>query len=323
MKTAIITGITGQDGAYLSQLLIEKGYRVVGLVRQQGAGDLRGLNYLGIASQVCIEKCDLLNPSMICEVLRKFKPVEVYNLAAQSSVELSFRRPVETIEFNLMSVLNLLEGIKNVDDSIRFYQASTSEMYGKIEHLPVTEESSVHPISPYGTSKAVAHLTTVNYREAFGLFACCGILFNHESFLRRENFFVKKVIRESLEIAEKKRKTLRLGNIDICRDFGHAPEYVKAMWLMLQSDKPDDYVVCSGQSLPLKEIVGHVFKRLSIPKGSLVIDSHLYRPTEILDIRGNCEKAKAKLNWRYNLNFYDVLDRLIEEEQNSRRRAAI
>ncbi len=314
MKKAIITGITSQDGAYLSGLLIGKGYEVIGLVRSSGDSHLKGLAYLGIESKVTIEVCNLLDITNIIKVMQKYNPDEVYNLAAQSSVGISFTQPLGTIEFNVISVLNLLESLKRLNNKTKFYQASSSEMFGKVEHLPITEKTAMHPVSPYGISKASAHWITVNYREAFGLFACCGILFNHESFLRRDNFFVKKVIKESLAIADGTKKVLRVGNIDIYRDFGYGPEYTKAMWSMLQLDKPDDYIICSGRSISLRSIIEHVFERLGISKKALIVDKQLYRPTEIVDIYGNNEKAKTKLKWKYNLDFFDVLDNLLEEE---------
>jgi GDPmannose 4,6-dehydratase len=317
VKTAIITGITSQDGAYLARLLIEKGYKVVGLVRSSGSANLKGLSYLGIAQDVRVEESNLLDITNIIRILEKHKPQEIYNLAAQSSVGASFGQPIGTIEFNFMSVLNLLESIKRVDKSIRFYQASSSEMFGKVENLPINEKTAIHPMSPYGISKAAGHWTTVHYREAFGLFACCGILFNHESFLRRDGFFIKKIIRESLEIAERKRKNLRVGNIDVSRDFGYAPEYIKAMWSITQFSKPDDYVICSGRSISLRSIIQHVFKRLGISEKALIIDKELYRPTEIIDIYGSSEKAKSVLKWEYHFDFFDVLDKLIAEEQRS------
>lgn len=316
MKTAIITGISGQDGAYLSKLLIDKNYAVVGLVRSSSSS-LWGLRYLGTDSQVIIEECNLLDITNISRILHKYNPDEIYNLAAQSSVARSFFQPLDSIEFNLISVLNLLESIKNINKEIRFYQASSSEMYGEVRNLPIIEESSFHPKSPYGVSKAAAHWATVHYREAFGLFTYCGILFNHESFLRRKNFFVKKVIRESLEIAKGKKDKLVLGNIDIYRDFGYSPEYVKAMWMILQSDKPDDYIICSGQSILLRSIISHIFKRLNISKEALVIDKNLFRPTEIINIYGDDTKAKEALGWDYKINFFKVLDKLIEEERNN------
>jgi GDPmannose 4,6-dehydratase len=316
-KNAIITGITGQDGAYLSQLLLEKDYKVVGLVRKDAEENFFGLEYLDILDKVVIEKCSLLDLQDIKNVLRKFKPDEVYNLAAQSSVGLSFEKPFETINFNILSVLNLLEAIKETDKKIKFYQASTSDMFGNIEKLPVTEDSIIHPASPYGISKATGHWMTVNYRESYDLFTCCGILFNHESYLRAPNFFVKKVIRESLEVKNGMKDELRVGNIDLRRDFGYAPDYVKAMWLMLQQDVSKDYLVCSGESISLREIIEYVFNKLEIDKKKIVIDESFFRPNDIKNIYGTNEKAKKELGWDYGKTFFDVLDILIAEEMDN------
>lgn len=316
-KTAIITGITGQDGAYLSQLLLEKKYKVIGLVRRDAEENFFGLEYLKIFDKITIEKCNLLDLQDIKNVFQKFKPDEVYNLAAQSSVGLSFEKPLETINFNILSVLNLLEAIKKIDKKIRFYQASSSDMFGNIDDLPVTENSVIHPASPYGISKATGHWMTVNYRESFDLFACCGILFNHESYLRAPNFFVKKVIRESLEIKNGKKDELRVGNIDLRRDFGYAPDYVKAMWLMLQQDAPKDCIVCSGESISLREIIEYVFEKLGIDKNKIVIDRSFFRPNDIKNIYGTNEKAKKELGWKYGKTFFEVLDLLIAEENKN------
>jgi GDPmannose 4,6-dehydratase len=316
-KTAIITGITGQDGAYLSSLLLGKKYKIIGLVRRDAEESFFGLNYLKILDKVKIEKCNLLDFSDIENVFRRYQPSEVYNLAAQSSVGLSFRKPFETINFNVLSVLNLLEITRKEDKKIRFYQASTSDMFGNIEKLPVTEESVIHPASPYGISKAAGHWMAVNYRESYDLFACCGILFNHESYLRAPNFFVKKVIRESLEIKNGTKGELRVGNIDLRRDFGYAPDYVKAMWLMLQKNTPKDYIVCSGESISLREIIEYVFKKLGIRKDKIVIDKSFFRPNDIENIYGVNEKAKKELGWEYEKTFFEVLDILIKEEMDN------
>lgn len=316
-KTAIITGITGQDGAYLSQLLLEKDYKVIGLVRRDAEESFFGLEYLGIRGKIHIEKCSLLDLQDIKSAFQKFKPDEVYNLAAQSSVGLSFEKPLETINFNILSVLNLLESIKETDKKIRFYQASTSDMFGNIEKLPVTEDSVIHPASPYGISKATGHWMTVNYRESFDLFACCGILFNHESYLRAPNFFVKKVIQTAIDIKNSKQSELRVGNIDLRRDFGYAPDYVKAMWLMLQQDAPKDCIVCSGESMSLREIIEYVFEKLGIDRSKIVIDKSFFRPNDIKDIFGTNEKAKKELGWEYDKTFFEVLDILIGEEQDN------
>lgn len=313
-KTALITGITGQDGAYLSEFLLRKGYRVIGLVRSYLHPRLEGLAYLGIDKDVSLEYCDLQDHSQIINLVARLKPDEIYNLAAQSSVSTSFVQPIGTIHFNIISVLYLLEAIKLVNPEIRFYQASSSEMYGKPSSLPILENSVLHPLSPYGISKASAHWIAINYREVHSLFTSCGILFNHESFLRSENFFVKKVLRQSIEIKKGLRDCLEVGNIDIRRDFGYAKEYVKAMWLMLQQKKPDDYIICSGRSVSLREIIEHVFTRLGIPMEKLVVRKELFRPTEIMDNYGDNSKARKLLNWNYQLPFFQVLDILLEEE---------
>lgn len=313
-KTAIITGITGQDGAYLSQLLLEKNYIVVGLIRPDAEENYSGFDYLGIRDRIIFRKCDLLDLENIAGIFDEFKPIEVYNLAAQSSVGLSFEKPLETISFNILSVVNLLEAIKKVDKNIRFYQASSSDMFGNIDALPVTENSIIHPTSPYGISKATGHWTTVNYRESYGLFACCGILFNHESYLRAPNFFVKKVIRTAIEIKNGTQNELRVGDIDLRRDFGYAPDYVKAMWLMLQKDESRDYLVCSGKSISLKEIIYYVFNKLEINKNKIVIDESFFRPNDIKNIYGDNEKVKNDLGWKCEKTFFEVLDILIKEE---------
>jgi GDPmannose 4,6-dehydratase len=238
----------------------------------------------------------------------------MYNLAAQSSVSLSFQQPIGTIQFNINSVLNILEAIRLINTDIKFYQASSSEMFGKIEELPITEESKYHPLSPYAISKVAAHYSTINYRESYNLFACCGILFNHESYLRGENFFVKKLIAGALDIVHGKKEYLEFGNLDIKRDFGYSKKYVEAMWLMLQQEKADDFVICSGRSVFLKEIVEHVFKKVNLPYSKVQINKRLFRPTEIEDIYGSSFKAKSILNWDYDLDFFDVLDTITDEE---------
>lgn len=316
-KSAIITGITGQDGAYLSQLLLGKNYNVIGIIRRDAEENYYGLNYLNILEKITIEKCNLLDLPDVVAIFKKYKPDEVYNLAAQSSVGLSFEKPLETINFNISSVLNLLEAIKKVDKKIRFYQSSSSDMFGNIDELPVTEKSIIHPTSPYGISKASGHWIAVNYRESYNLFASCGILFNHESYLRAPNFFVKKIIRTALDIKNGLQNELRVGNIDLRRDFGFAPDYIKAMWLMLQATVPKDYIVCSGESISLREIIYYAFDKLEIDKNKIVIDKSFFRPNDIKNIFGNNEKAKKELGWEYNKTFFEVLDILIKEEEEN------
>lgn len=287
---------------------------MIGLSRQSNTKNLVGLNYLGIKDKVVLEACDLMDISQIINLITKYKPDEIYNLAAQSSVGLSFAQPIGTIQFNISSVLNLLEAIRIVDDKIKYYQASSSEMYGKVLNLPITEQTPFHPLSPYAISKAAAHWTTVNYREAYGLFACCGVLFNHESYLRSDNYFIKKVLRDSIKVAKNHKDRLEVGNIDVKRDFGFAPDYVDAIWKVLQYEVADDYLICSGSSVYLRDIIYHVFDKLNIDRDKLYINQEFYRPTDIEDIYGSPEKAKSKLNWNFDKSFFEVLDIMLEEE---------
>ncbi|HSD15416.1 MAG TPA: GDP-mannose 4,6-dehydratase [Flavobacterium sp.] len=314
-KRAIISGISGQDGAYLAQLLLDKGYEVVGLLRENNHPDgLTGLEYLGIKDKIKFEYVNLLHIHEVENLFDKVQPDEFYNLAAQSSVFKSFKEPIQTFQFNTISVFNLLETIKNKHPEVKFYQASSSEMYGKVNNLPITENSVLHPLSPYAISKAAAHFTCIHYRESYGLHISCGVLFNHESYLRQEHFFVKKVIRESIKISKGEQQLLSVGNIDVKRDFGYAPKYVEVMYLMLQKEHPSDYLICSGKSVSLRDIIFYVFEKLKIDKSACKISDELYRPADIEDIYGNNTKAKSELNWDYDLSILDVLDLLIEEE---------
>lgn len=317
MKVALITGITGQDGAYLTKLLLKKNYKVIGLTRSRKKTGIFGLEYLGVEKSVILEECDLMDLSQVIALFKKYIPDEIYNLAAQSSVSLSFNQPIGTIQFNVLSVLNLLEAIRILGVETKYYQASSSEIFGQTE-LPITEKKVINPLSPYGISKASAHLITKNYREAYGLFSCSGILFNHESYLRNSNFFVKKVIVSALNIVEGKTNELRVGNIEIKRDFGWAPKYVEAMYLMMQNSKPDDFVICSGHSYTLREIIEYVFDQLNIKKSRIIVDSNFYRPTDITDIYGDNTKAKKVLGWEYEFSFYEILDILIQEELDNK-----
>jgi GDPmannose 4,6-dehydratase len=316
MKTALITGITGQDGGYLAKLLLEKGYAVIGITRSY-LPNISNLNYLNIHHQVTLEECDLSDLPFVLRILEKYRPTEIYNLAAQSSVGHSFQQPISTIQFNVNSVLNLLEAIRMVNSSIKFYQASSSEMFGRVEKLPITLSTPMHPLSPYAISKASNHWTVVNFRESFGLFACNGVLFNHESFLRANNFFVKKIITESLKIKAGLSDKLKVGNIDVKRDFGFAPRYVEAMWLMLQQEKPRDFIICSGKSISLRSIIEHVFQTLDLPMSKLEIDRNLYRPIDIDDIYGDNSDAKTFLRWSYDHDFRGIIDLLLKEEYDS------
>ena len=313
-KTAIISGITGQDGAYLAQLLLKNNYRVIGLMRENSGVNIDGLAYLDIKDQVELTTCNLLNKPEVVALLEKYQPAEFYNLAAQSSVYQSFKNPIATFEFNTISVFNLLEAIKTVDKEIRFYQASSSEMYGRVNDLPITENSVLHPLSPYAISKAAAHFTCIHYRESYQMHVSCGVLFNHESYLRQNTFFVKKILRESIKICKGEQEVLLVGNIDIKRDFGYAPFYVEAMYLMLQQKTATDYLICSGQSITLREIIYYIFEKLDISRTACQVCSELYRPSEIEDMFGDNTKAKSELHWHYNLTIFETLDLLLEEE---------
>ncbi len=314
MKTALITGITGQDGAYLSKLLLEKGYRIIGLVRNINSFRSYGLAYLNILEDIEFEECNLQDFVSVVSLIKRIRPDEIYNLAAQSSVGASFKEPISTIQVNSQSLLLILESVRLLELPVKIYQASSSEMFGSVNKLPIDENSVMRPASPYAISKSTAFFASVFYRESYNIFISNGILFNHESFLRGNNFFIKKVINSSLKIKYGQLTELKLGNLSVKRDFGYAPEYVKAMHKMLQLDQADDFVICSGESILLRDIVYYVFDALAIEKSRIVEDKTLIRPNEIQDIWGDNTKAINKLGWNYNMSFFDVLDRLIEEE---------
>ncbi len=314
MKTALITGITGQDGAYLAKLLLEKGYKVIGTVRSYRCANRNNFKYLGIDDDIMIEELELLDMANIIRLLQKHKIDEIYNLAAQSSVGLSFSQPIGTFSFNTMSVNNLLETIRLFSPNTKLYQASSSEMYGQVESMPITPNTPMHPISPYGISKMSAYFMVATYRESYNLFASNGILFNHESFLRSDNFFIKKVIKNAIKIKNNELPNLVVGNLNIKRDFGYAPKYVEAMWKLLQQDVADDYIICSGKSILLRDIIEYIFDKLNLNKKLIIEDEKLFRPNEIENIYGDNTKAKKELNWEYEYSFFDILDLLIEEE---------
>lgn len=314
MKTAIITGISGQDGPYLAKLLLEKGYKVIGTVRSYRCANTKNFEYLGIQNDIIIEELDLLDMANVIRIIQKYNPDEIYNLAAQSSVGLSFDQPLGTFSFNTTSVNNLLESIRLFSPHTKLYQASSSEMYGKVKTMPITLATPMHPISPYGVSKMASYFMITTYRESYDLFVCNGILFNHESFLRSNNFFIKKVIKDAIAIKNKKLDKLIVGNLNVKRDFGYAPNYIEAMWKILQSDKADDYIICSGKSILLRDIVEYVFKKLNIDKNLIIENKDFFRPNEIEEIYGDNSKAKKDLNWQYDSSFFDILDILIDEE---------
>ena len=316
MKTALITGVTGQDGSYLGKLLLEKGYKVYGAVRDWSSPGRKNLSFLKIETELEIVSINLRDLSNVIWLLNRLQPHEIYNLASQSSVGLSFEQPIATVEFNVISTINLLEAIRILSLGTKFYQASSSEMYGSVKTLPVTEETAIHPVSPYGISKASAHWVTVNYREAYGLFSCCGILFNHESVLRGERFVTKKILSSALKISRGTGEKLKLGNTEIKRDWGYAPEYVKVMWSMLQQNEPEDFVIATGEPHSIAEFATLVFEQVGLNwHDHVVIDKDLYRPSDLHVIYGDPSKARLKLGWDYRLSFQDLIQLLVEQER--------
>lgn len=317
MKLAFISGVAGQDGAFLSALLLDKGYKVVGLVPSQRETDFFRLEYLGIKHRITLKRIDLLNGEAVTILLDEHKPDEFYNLAALSSVGYSFHHPYTSFDFNTRSVVNILESIRKVSSKTRYYQASSSEMFGNIgkHRLPVKETFLFHPVSPYGISKASAHWLTVNYREAYRIDACCGILFNHESALRPNSFVIKKIIRAAINIKEKRESELVLGNTTVTRDWGYAPYYVDAMWRMLQQDKLDDYLICSGAPVVLNDFVSMVFEMLDLESKDYVsVDQGLLRSLDLEIIYGDNSKAKKELGWNYELTPRDLIKLLVKDE---------
>ena len=310
MKKAIITGVTGQDGGYLAKLLLSKGYKVYGAQRRNTGKRYWRLDELGITDQIEFVDIDLGEPYNIEKVLDQIQPDEFYNLAAQSFVGLSFEQPQVTTITNSLGVLNILEVIRNKYPKIRFYQASTSEMFGKVTETPQSETTRFYPRSPYGCAKAYSHFLTVNYRESYNLFACSGILFNHESPMRGEEFVTRKITKGLVEYT-KTGKVLELGNIEAFRDWGHAEDYVEAMWLMLQQDEPDDYVISTGRTVSIKDFITLCLDELNIKyefKGHEVIDENgnyiiktnpkFFRPADVDLLVGDNTKARHKLMWR-------------------------
>jgi len=314
---AIISGIAGQDGALLAALLLEKNYQVLGLIPKDRRSYFFRLDYLAIRDKVKLAAIDLLNSDEVRELIGEVQPDEFYNLAAISSVGLSFKQPSQTFDFNTRSVMNVLEAIRRVSPATSFYQASSSEMFGNVgkARMPIKESFLFHPVSPYGISKASAHWLTVNYREAYKLRACCGILFNHESALRPSNFVIKKIVRTAIRIKNGEPVTLNLGNIDVIRDWGYAPHYVQAMWLMMQQETMDDYLICSGQPAGLEGFVRQVFENLNLDyKDHMVLDPSLLRSLDLEIIYGDNAKAKLELGWQYTFTLQNLIEQLIQDE---------
>lgn len=315
-KTALVTGITGQDGAYLAALLLEKGYEVYGLARRSSSSDvnLSRLDWLGITKDVHIVDGNLLDLSGLIRTLRDVKPDEVYNLAAQSFVKSSWQQPILTGQVTGMGVANLLEAVR-LESNARFYQASSSEMYGLIQEPMQSEITPFYPRSPYAVAKLYGHWLTVNYRESFGLHASSGILFNHESPLRGIEFVTRKVTNCVARIKLGLASELRLGNIDAKRDWGHSKDYVKAMWLMLQQDKADDYVIATGRTTTVRDMCQIAFDHAGLTmEDHLVIDPDLFRPAEVDVLLGNPAKAREAFGWEPTISLDDMIVEMVEAD---------
>lgn len=316
MKRALICGISGQDGAYLARLLLGEGYEVYGTSRDAQMSSFPNLARLGILDRVHLESVSPVDFRSVLQALMKTRPDEVYNLAGQSSVGLSFQQPVETLESISVGTLNLLEGIRFTGRPIRFYNAGSSECFGDTGGTAADEATAFRPRSPYAVAKAAAHWEVANYREAYGLFACSGILFNHESPLRPERFVTKKIVAAACRIAAGSKEKLHLGNVSIQRDWGWAPEYVEAMWLMLQQDQPDDFVIATGESHSLEEFVGEAFACVGLDwQDHVVTDAGLLRPTDLAFGRGNPARARERLGWQAKYKMKDVVRMMTQEEQ--------
>lgn len=314
-KKALITGITGQDGAYLSKFLLEKGYHVYGAFRRTSIVNFDRIERLGVKNQMELISMDLTDQGNIIRLLQKIQPDEVYNLAAQSFVAVSFEQPVTTGEITGLGVTNLLEAIKMVNPKIKFYQASTSEMFGKVQAVPQNEKTPFYPRSPYAVAKLYGHWMTINYRESYGMFACSGILFNHESPLRGLEFVTRKITNTVAKIKLGLEKELRLGNLEAKRDWGYAPEFVEAMWLMLQQGKPDEYVIATGETHSVKEFVEEAFYHVGLDwHDYVVVDPSFYRPAEVDLLVGDSTKARQKLGWQRKTTFKDLVKLMVEAD---------
>ncbi|AFZ01027.1 GDP-mannose 4,6-dehydratase [Calothrix sp. PCC 6303] len=315
MKTALICGVSGQDGAYLAQLLLNKNYNVCGTSRDAQMSSFNNLARLGIREQIKLESVALNDFRSVLQILTKIQPDEVYNLAGQTSVGLSFGQPVETLESIATGTLNLLEAIRFLGKPIKFYNAGSSECFGDTGGEAADENTPFRPRSPYGVAKAAAFWEVANYREAYNLFACSGILFNHESPLRPERFVTQKIISAVCRIAAGSQEKLLLGNIDIQRDWGWAPEYVEAMHLILQKDQPDDYVIATGKSHKLEDFVAYAFAEFNLDWEEYVVtDKSLLRPTDIALGKGNPTKAKQQLGWQAEYQMQDIVRMMIQEK---------
>ena len=322
MNKALITGVTGQDGSYLVELLLEKGYQVWGVMRRSSSFHTRRIDHLykdpHEHPQFRLIYGDLTDGSNLSTIINEIKPDEVYNLGAQSHVRVSFDMPIYTVNTDAIGTLRLLEAIRSCDKPVKFYQASSSEMYGEAVDIPQTEKTPFHPRSPYGCAKVYSFWQTVNYREAYGMFACNGILFNHESPRRGETFVTRKITRAATRIKLGLQEKLYLGNLDAKRDWGFAGDYVEAMWLMLQQGKPDDYIIATGECHSVEEFVNETFEYLDLDWHKYVeIDPRYYRPSEVDHLQGDASKAKKVLNWEPKVTFTELVRMMVDADMRS------
>jgi GDPmannose 4,6-dehydratase len=313
-KVGLVTGITGQDGAYLAEYLLEKGYEVIGMVRRTSTINFERI--VEIQDKVTITQGDLLDEVSLIDVLREFRPAEVYNLAAQSFVPTSFKQPVLTGEVTALGVTRMLDAIRIVDPSIRFYQASSSEMFGKVQQVPQTERTPFYPRSPYGVAKLYGHWITVNYRESYNLFACSGILFNHESPKRGLEFVTHKVTHGAARIALGLSKELKMGNLEAKRDWGYAPDYVRAQWMMLQQDHPEDYVIATGKEHSVRQLCEIAFSCVDLDYTRFVVENNPgdLRPAEVDHLLGDATKARTKLGWEPTVTFEQMIQIMVDAD---------
>lgn len=312
-KTALITGITGQDGSYLAEFLLSKGYQVVGMVRRTSTINFDRIAH--IQDRVELAQADLLDQMSLIDILNEYRPVEVYNLAAQSFVPTSWKQPVLTGEFTALGVTRMLDAIRIVDPAIRFYQASSSEMFGKVQAVPQREDTPFYPRSPYGVAKVYGHWITVNYRESYGLYACSGILFNHESPRRGLEFVTHKVTYAVARIKLGLADTVHLGNLEAQRDWGYAGDYVRAMWLMLQQDEPDDYVIATGRTHSVRHLCEVAFGYVGLDwREHVVVDERFYRPAEVDLLVGDSSKAQTQLGWQPSVDFTGLIQMMVDAD---------
>ncbi len=319
MPRALITGVTGQDGSYLAEFLLEKGYEVIGMVRRTSTVNFDRIYHY--QDKITIVQGDLLDQTSLMAIIEEYQPDEVYNLAAQSFVPTSWKQPVLTGEFTALGVTRILEAIRLVKPDAKFYQASSSEMFGKVREVPQNENTPFYPRSPYGVAKVYGHWITVNYRESYGLFAVSGILFNHESPRRGLEFVTHKVTHGAAKIKLGLAKELRLGNLEARRDWGYAPDYVQAMWLMLQQDEPEDYVIATGETHSVRELCEIAFGYLGLDYRDFVVqDPRFYRPAEVDLLVGDASKAHRKLGWKPTVSFEELVKLMVDADMENLQR---